>query len=132
MQTMRMVLVLALAGVLGGCGFQLRGQAQLPFKTLYVNVPPTSPFGTQLKRAITGGSQTRVIDQGKDAEAILTIVNELREKQILSLGGGGRVREFQLRYRVVFRLNDPTGTREYIGPSEILDRKSTRLNSSHT
>jgi LPS-assembly lipoprotein len=53
---------------------------------------------------------------------ILQILNELQEKQILSLGGGGRVSEFQLRYRVSFRLTDGKN-REHIPASEIVLRR---------
>jgi LPS-assembly lipoprotein len=47
------------------------------------------------------------------------VLSELQEKQILSLGGGGRVSEYQLRYRVSFRLTD-NKNREHIPATEIL------------
>ncbi len=92
--------------LLAGCGFQLRGAANLPFDTLYVQAPTGSQFATQFKRVVSAGSSTRVVDTPKEAAATLVILNELREKSILSLSGAGRVREFQLRYRLSYRMLD--------------------------
>ena len=114
--------MLTAAFVLSACGFQLRGSATLPFSTLYVQAPPTSQFATQLKRAVRSGSGTRIAERPEQAEVILQIMSELQEKQILSLGGGGRVSEYQLRYRVSFRLTD-SKNREHIPASEIVLRR---------
>ncbi|HTP96164.1 MAG TPA: LPS assembly lipoprotein LptE [Burkholderiales bacterium] len=116
--------------MLAACGFQLRGQAKLPFQTLYVQVNEASQFGNELKRAIRGGSQATLTDKPDDAEALLAILSEAREKQILSLGAGGRVREFQLRYRVTYRVTDPKGTKVFTGPSEILLKRDFSFNDS--
>ena len=89
---------------LAGCGFQLRGAANLPYETLHVAAATTSTFATQVRRAVTSGSQTRVVDNPKEAQATLHVLGEAREKSILSLSGGGRVREYQLRYRVSYRV----------------------------
>lgn len=90
--------------LLAACGFQLRGAANLPFETLHVQAPTGSQFATQFRRLVTSGSSTRIVDDAKGAAATLVLVNEVREKNILSLSGGGRVREFQLRYRMSYRL----------------------------
>ncbi len=113
------IVMLAAALLLSACGFQLRGTASLPFNSIYVQAVPTSQFAAQLKRAVRTGSGTRVADRPEQAEVILQIMNELQEKQILTLGGGGRVSEFQLRYRVAFRLTDGKN-REHIPATEIV------------
>jgi LPS-assembly lipoprotein len=113
---------LAATLLVAACGFQLRGTATLPFSTLYVQAAPTSQFATQLRRAVRAGSGTRIADRPEQAEAILQIMHELQEKQILSLSGGGRVSEYQLRYRVSFRLTD-SKNREHIPASEIVLRR---------
>jgi LPS-assembly lipoprotein len=94
--------------VLAGCGFRLRGSADLPFQTLFV---PNSDSGIalDLKRNVQAGTQTRVVDDAKRAEAILVFSEENRQKEILSLTAQGRVREFQLRYRVAWRVHDGKG-----------------------
>jgi LPS-assembly lipoprotein len=104
---------------LTACGFQLRGSAPLPFQSMYVQAAQTSQFATLLKRAVRAGSATRIVEQPGEAEVVLQVLNELQEKQILSLGGGGRVSEYQLRYRVSYRLTD-SKNREHIPATEIL------------
>lgn len=99
-----------------GCGFQLRGQAKLPFENLYL--PGTSPLVIELRRNVTAGTQTKLTDSQRDAQAILALTHEAREKIVLSYTTGGLVREFQLRYRVGFRLYDPKG-RNFMPPNEI-------------
>ncbi|HEV7801742.1 MAG TPA: LPS assembly lipoprotein LptE [Burkholderiales bacterium] len=92
--------------LLSACGFHLRGPANLPFETLYIQAPQASLFANQLKRAIGTGSQTRITDNPAEADATLQVLNELREREILSLSAGGRVSELQLRYRVLYRVYD--------------------------
>ena len=106
---MRTSLAFVLTLLLAGCGFQLRGTADLPFETLYM--PPTNSPGValDLKRNIQAGTRTTVVDDPQKAEAILEFTQETREKIILSIAANGRVREFQLRYRVAFRVHDGKG-----------------------
>ena len=73
------------------------------------------------------GSATKVINRPEQAEAVLQILNELQEKRILSLGDGGQVREFQLIYRVLFRLTDEKN-REHIPASEIILKRDYSFN----
>jgi LPS-assembly lipoprotein len=99
-------IILIAAMLLSACGFHLRGPANLPFETLYIQAPQASLFANQLKRAIGTGSQTRITDNPAEADATLQVLNELREREILSLSAGGRVSELQLRYRVLYRVYD--------------------------
>ena len=102
------VVTSALALALAACGFQLRGTAALPFDTLYM--PSTGGgIALDLKRNIQSGTRTTVVDDPKKADALLEFSQETREKHILSLAANGRVREFQLRYRVGFRVHDGKG-----------------------
>ena len=117
------LVLLSAALLLPGCGFRLRGEATLPFESIYVQGAAASPFTIQLKRSITAGTQARITDKPEDAQVVLQIMNERHEKEILALSGGGRVREFYLRYRVTYRLTDSKRTTEYIAPSEIVLRR---------
>ncbi len=107
---------LALCLTLAACGFHLRGEAALPFDTMFISGSPS--FSTQLARAIRAGSKTRVIDNPKDAQVTLQVVGEQNERVILSLSGSGRVREIQLRYRISYRLTD-RDSREVLPTSEV-------------
>ena len=97
-----------LAVIIAACGFQLRGTAEVPFKTLYLP-GATGGIALDLKRQIQAGTDAKVIDDPKQADAILQFSHEAREKQILSLTGTGRVREFRLLYRVGWRVHDGKG-----------------------
>lgn len=101
--------LLVLALWLSGCGFHLRSKADLPFATLYVATVSYSPFAEDVKRAIRAGSSVQVVDQAQQAQATLSILAVSKEKLILSLSGGGKVREYQLRYKVAYRLQDASG-----------------------
>ena len=115
---MRILAIVVLGLATAACGFQLRGQAKLPFETLYVAVPEISPLGIELKRNIIAGTHTRVVNDPAQAQAILDLVSEERGKSILSFDTAGRVREFQLRYRLSFRVRDARG-RDYLPQNEI-------------
>jgi LPS-assembly lipoprotein len=94
--------------LLAGCGFRLRGTAELPFSSVYVP-GATSGIALDLARNIQAGTNVKVVKEAKEADAILEFTGETRQKEILSLTGAGRVREFRLRYRVGFRLHDGKG-----------------------
>lgn len=119
------LLVLALAA----CGFQLRGTAELPFDTLYM--PPATGGGIalDLKRNIESGTRTTVVDDPKQAQALLAFTEEAREKIILSLAATGRVREFQLRYRVGFRVHDGKGG-EFVPVSTVQLTREVTFNDT--
>ncbi len=99
-------LTLSTALMLSACGFQLRGSANLPYDTLHVAASNNSPVAGEIRRAVASGSKTRVVSDPKEAQATLHLLTEAREKVIAALSGGGRVREFQLRYRMTYRLTD--------------------------
>jgi LPS-assembly lipoprotein len=125
---MRLLLAALLGLSLTACGFQLRGSSSLPFSTIYV---PGSSGGIalDLKRTIQAGSSTRVVDSPKDAQAILEIFEAAREKDILSLTGAGRVREYRLRLRVRYRVRDAKG-REYVPTTTLQQVRDITFNDS--
>ena len=126
---MRILIATILASMLAACGFQLRGTAALPFDTLYM--PPTKSAGValDLKRNIQSGTRTIVVDDPKKAEAVLEFTQEAREKHILSLAASGRVREFQLRYRVSFRVHDGRGG-EFVPTSTVQLTRDVSFNDT--
>ena len=125
-RTAAVAAILAIA--LAACGFQLRGTASLPFGTLYV---PAAAAGIalDLKRNIQSGTRTTVVDDPKKADALLEFSQEIREKQILSLGVNGRVREYQLRYRVGFRVHDGKGG-EFLPADLVVLTRDVTFNDS--
>ena len=119
---------LALAACLSGCGFQLRGSVDYAFTTLYVNAPTAAPIAAELKRALGGGGTT-LVESAAAGEAILDLSGVADDKQVLSLSGGGRVREYQLTKRVTFALHDANG-RDWLPAAEILIRRAYSFNES--
>jgi LPS-assembly lipoprotein len=125
---MRRAFALLIAAALTGCGFQLRGSAHLPFDTVYV---PGAAGGIalDLKRNIQAGTNAKVVDDPKKAEAVLEFGKEERQKVILSLTGTGAVSEFQLRYLVSFRVRDNKG-KDYVPTSTIQLTRDVTFNDS--
>lgn len=119
----RVIAILLIAMTLSSCGFQLRGQASIPYKAVFVETTAYSLFANELETAIRSGRQTRVVDNRNEAEAVIKIVSEGQEKHILSLSSGGKVREFELRYKVAYRLTDRAG-KELTAPGEIYLRRT--------
>ena len=109
------IILLIIVLFLAACGFKLRGQAApLPFKSLYITAPEGQIIGTELERVIRASSRTKLAPSMADAEATLEILNVAMDRSILSLSGGGRVRDFNLIYRVTYRVLDHRG--EIIAP----------------
>ncbi|PXW87762.1 LPS-assembly lipoprotein [Nitrosomonas sp. Nm84] len=113
------ILILVVVFLLAACGFKLRGQiSSLPFKSLYISAPDGQTIGMDLERAVGSSSTTKVAASAAEAEATLEIVSAINERAILSLSGGGRVRDFNLIYRVVYRVIDTQGI-EIVPNTEI-------------
>ena len=105
--TRRLLFILLATGtLLTACGFHLRGTATLPYDSIFLQVPLGSPLATLFKRTVGPGGNTRIVNDAKSAAVTIEVTRELREKVILSLSGGGRVNEFQLRYRLFYRVKD--------------------------
>jgi LPS-assembly lipoprotein len=114
---MRSLITVLLALLVAACGFQLRGAQPLPFSSLYI--AENWELGAMLRRNIRALGSTQLAEAPQQAQAIFTLIGEAREKNILSLSATGRVREYQLRYRLAFRVHDLKG-KEFIAPTEIV------------
>ncbi|MDQ3268295.1 MAG: LPS assembly lipoprotein LptE [Pseudomonadota bacterium] len=100
--------LLILTLLLAACGFHLRGQGgfTFPFQTLFILSPnANAPFIVDLKRTVQLYN-IKLADSSANAQLTLHIVSETMSKQILSLSDAGRVREYQLNYRVSLRAYD--------------------------
>ena len=120
----RAVLALGLTVLLSACGFHLRGSNgsfMLPFATMYIGLPDTSPLAIGLKRYIRAIGSTEVVDTRDGADAVLEVLNDPernRTKTILSLNKNGRVQEYQLGYSINFRVVDKAGN-QLLAPTTI-------------
>ena len=115
---------------LGGCGFKLRGAQTFPFQTIAVQPHPGGPLVIALRRSF--GSAVRVLplsEPPKNADVVVEILREAREKTVVGINSSGQVREFQLRIRVRFRVRTPAGE-ELVPDTEILQRRDLSFNES--
>lgn len=112
----------AAPGLLAGCGFQLRRSAALPFKTLYTGFAPSSAIGAEFRRLVRVAQDTRLVDDPRQAEARLEVLEETREKEVVGFSSTGRPREYQLRLRFTFRVVDRDGA-VLLAPTAIVLRR---------
>ena len=113
--------LLILTLLLAACGFHLRGQGgfTFPFQTLFIQTSnANAPFILDLKRAVQL-YDVKLVDSPENAQLTLHIVSETMSKQILSLSDAGRVREYQLNYRVSLRAYD-IKQQEWVPADEIV------------
>jgi LPS-assembly lipoprotein len=124
-----LALVLACALLAGGCGFKLRGARALPFPTIFLSAAGNSALSAELARSIRVGTSTRVVADRAEAAAVLDIVNEARDREILSLNAQGRAREYTLRYRLSFKVHDGKGL-DFIPVTEIAVQRDISYNEA--
>ena len=88
-----------------GCGFHPRGMSEVTFKTISIQGNSLS-MSRELRQTLKSNG-IRVIENTEDAALLFELINESNEKRILSLSGGGTVREYELVYKVSFRTRLP-------------------------
>lgn len=98
------ILALLLTLTFTACGFQLRGVADLSFKNLYIQGSQLS-LSRDLERQLKANGVT-VVQKADDAEVLLELMSESSQRRIMSLSGGGLVREFELLYSLNYRIRD--------------------------
>jgi LPS-assembly lipoprotein len=126
----QLIVLLTAALLLAGCGFHLRGEAAMPFETLYLDAAnPDTAFVKELRRSLEA-NKVKLLDTAKQADVVLNIVSEIPDKQILTLDASGRVNEFQLFYRVSLRAYDQQHD-DLIPAEEIVMRSDFPYDDNH-
>jgi len=114
----RRLTILILAFILAACGFHLLGVADLAFNKLYIK--GSSSISKDLISSLKTNGVT-ILKEPEEAEMMLDLMADGQEKRILSLGGSGSVREFELFYRLKFRLRDASS--ELWGPEQLIEAR---------
>jgi LPS-assembly lipoprotein len=128
---------LAQLGLLGvasawllGCGFKLRGNQSFVFSRMAITPSPGGAVVGQLRHEF--GSNMQVIPADaplNQAQVVLNVTSELREKIVVGVNASGQVREMQLRIRVRFSVSTPKG-KEIVVDNEILQQRDFSFNES--
>lgn len=129
--------ILAAAGVtaaslaLTACGFQLRRAPEFRFTTIFLGFAAHSALGNELRRNMAANGNLQVLDarQLNQAQVVLDVLQEVRERVVVGLNSAGQVRELQLRLRFRFRLRTPDG-KLLIPDAEILQQRDLSFNES--
>ena len=134
MQRRAALLLMTEAGLaslaLGGCGFKLRTSQDFGFSSIAVLPNPGGAVATELRRSF--GNSVRVLAPGvplTQAQLVLELQPEQREKTVVGVSSSGQVREFQLRIRVKFRVRTADG-KELVPESEIVQQRDISFNES--
>jgi LPS-assembly lipoprotein len=116
-----------------GCGFRLRGSVGLPFQSIFVDAPRTSGVAAELSRQLVSLQQaqggTKLTSKASEAQVILRVITEAREKEVLGFSTSGAQRDYQVRLRFRYEVLDarkPLGAElgERIGePIELVLRR---------
>ena len=126
---LRMIALFLTTILLTACGFHLRGQAAMPFDTLYLNAAnPGTPFIADLRQSLEA-NHVKLVNSADKADLTLDIVSEIADKQILTLGGSGRVNEFTLKYRISLRAYDKQ-LRDWIPAEEMVMERNYSYNDA--
>lgn len=107
----------ALCLLLAACGFQLRGETTIGFKSLYLSTAAPSQVAVEIRRQVAG-STTKLAATAKEGEAHLRILSESTDKTIQTLTGAGRVFDYRLRLKVGFQVTD-SGEKPIVEPAAI-------------
>jgi LPS-assembly lipoprotein len=125
--------LLGAAGVvagLAGCGFKLRGSQTFAFKTIAITPAPGGAVAQQLRRSFNSDVLVLAADAPlTQAQLVLDVGNEQRDKVVVGVNTSGQVREFQLRLRVSLRLRNAQG-KELIDGDVILQQRDISYNET--
>ena len=88
--------------VITSCGFHLRGMTEISFKTISLEGKELSL--TKNLKKILNANKVAIVSSTENPELRVELLSEESEKRILSLSGQGLVREFEIFYRVRYRI----------------------------
>lgn len=109
---------------LAGCGFQLKGQVDLPTgiePIVITGVQSNSQLAIELRNVIAA-SGINLSDDVSAANSQLNIITESTDRRTAALGERARIIEYQLLQRVTFELLDKNN-RVLFGPVDLTERK---------
>jgi len=105
-RTLHGLLLFAAMLLLSACGFHLKGLGgtarPLPFGSAYIEFNGTQ-LGPQLHTELARNNTLWLLESPKQAEAIISLMDEQQNKDVFTINSGGRVNEYLLTYHVTVR-----------------------------
>ena len=96
------IIVLLVLLMITSCGFHMRGMTEISFKTISLEGKELS-FTKNLKKVLNS-NKVAIVLPSENPELRVELIGEESEKRILSLSGQGLVREYEIFYRVRYRI----------------------------
>jgi LPS-assembly lipoprotein len=126
-----LALLLALAMLLGGCGFAPRQPPELAFKRIALRgFDRNSAMAEELRHQLRASPGVEVVDGVAAADAVITALQDVLERVVAASTSAGQVRELTLRARLKFEVRDGAG-RALIGPTELLQSRDMSYSESN-
>ena len=136
-----MFLVGCLAVSLSACGFQLRGSAALPEEMSITYIKSEKPYGSLIDDFAEAlrTHHVKITEDRSEATAVLEIIHDELDKDVLSVNSSGKVLEFQLRQSIQFAVTtsdqlpllEPQGvtmTRDYLySNTDVLSKEREEI-----
>jgi len=106
----RRLLLLGAASVsLTSCGFELRREPELLFRSIAMTgFKPTSPLALALRRQLAL-TPVKLLDDANRVDLVLEVLRDSSDKTVVVSTAAGQVREWQLRLRFDYLLRTPSG-----------------------
>ncbi len=120
------------SAALSACGFELRKAPVFAFKSLYIGGAANSSLVNMLKRNMASNSDVQLFTDPRQltqADAILDVLGDQRERTVVGLNASGQVRELEIRLRFTFRVRTLAGN-ELIPSTELLQRRDISYNET--
>ncbi len=104
----------------GGCGFHLRGSVDTAADTAltFVDGDLRSPVAVELRRNLVAASRNAPVAQ--ESALVLRVLEEDTGRRVASVGGDGKVDEYEVFYAVVFQFAYPPGNDTPAEPAQTL------------
>jgi LPS-assembly lipoprotein len=118
-----LVLILLATVIASGCGFTLRGSAQLPaaLQTMALTSPDgNSDILRELRRSLVASDVT-LLDSPQANAYVLVLGAEVSRERVLSVNSNARAGEYELSLSVPFQLRN--GSTVVLGPENLTIEK---------
>ena len=105
--------------MISSCGFHMRGMTEISFKSISLEGKELS--FTKNLRKVLNTNKVAIVPPTENPELRVELLGEESEKRILSFSGQGLVREYEIFYRVHYRIK--TKDSETWGQENILETR---------